>query len=100
MLLEISRQADADLSQILRAGFDSFGPVVAQDYHFSFGRTFALLKDRPRAGIAEPKLGPAVRSIKHRKHRIYYEIEADRIVVLRVLHAHRDVRRGFLREHG
>ncbi len=91
MRLERSEAADRDLDEILGYSVIQFGEAVAADYFFSFDEAFALLERHPRAGNPAPEAGAHVRRLKHRSHRIFYEIEQDRIFVLRILHPAMDV---------
>ncbi|MGK6318724.1 type II toxin-antitoxin system RelE/ParE family toxin [Sphingomonas sp. DT-204] len=86
MRLERSRTADRDLDEILAYSLLRFGEATARDYFFSFADAFGLLERHPHAGEAVDDIQPGVRRLKHRQHRIFYEIERDRIFVLRILH--------------
>lgn len=95
MRLELSVQADSDLADILAFGMENWGPAVGSEYFLSFDRSFRTLCERPMIGPAMPALGQQVRSFRHRRHRIYYEADMERVLILRVLHSSRDVRRAF-----
>lgn len=92
MRLELSAEADADLMELLEFGVSRFGFDVGRDYFFSFDKSFALLREHPRAGAERDDADPGVRCLVHRSHRIFYEIQDDRIWVLRIVHHARDVR--------
>lgn len=91
MRLERSRQAERDLDEILTYGTRRFGHDVGDAYFFSFEAAFALLVDNPQAGEPIDHVGPGVRKLTHRRHRIFYEIDGDRIWVLRVRHHAQDM---------
>ena len=46
------------------------------------------------AGQARLELGPGIRSLSHRPHRILYRVEGDMVIVDRIIHQARDVRRA------
>ena len=85
MRLELSEAADRDLDEILIYSTDRFGMATAIDYAESFAPVFAMLERHPRSGRTADGL-PEVRRFGHRRHRIFYEIIGDRIIVLRILH--------------
>ena len=91
MRLERSRQAERDLDDILTYGTRRFGEDVGDEYFFSFEAAFALLEANPKAGEPIDQIDPGVRKLTHRRHRIFYEIDGDRIWVLRVRHHAQDV---------
>ena len=86
MRLERSRAADSDLDEILAYSLLRFGEAAAREYFFSFEDAFGLLERHPAAGEAVDEIQPGVRRFRHRRHRIFYEIQQDRLFVLRILH--------------
>lgn len=86
MRLEKSQAADDDLDEILAYSRQRFGRSVGREYFFSFEHAFVLLERFPEAGEPADDIHPGVRRLKHRQHRIFYEIGDDRITVLRILH--------------
>ena len=64
----------------------AFGVRVARDYLDGLIAVFALIEARPLAGVAEPALGQGMRSFGFRSHRIYYKLEGDDLLVVRILH--------------
>lgn len=91
--LELSAAADADLADILAYSIETFGRDTAETYLRSFEESFALLREHPRAGAIHPTIEPPIRSLSHRSHRIFYDVEGDVVVVVRVLHKAMDVER-------
>ena len=88
---ELSRAADADLVAMLEYGGETFGWEAAEDYLASFERVLVLLCEHPRAGAVHETVRPPIRSIAHRRHRVYYDLLDDRVVVRRILHMSMDV---------
>ncbi len=95
--LRVSAEARRDLEEIGRVGVRDHGPVAAGAYLDGFRRLFRLLREQPFAGQERPELALGVRSLSHRPHRILYRIEDDTVVIDRIIHQARDVRRA-LRE--
>lgn len=93
MRLELSREADADIVDMLNYGTKSFGWAAAEAYAQSFDPRFELLIEHPQIGMAHPELRPNLRSLPHHSHRIYYSVEGEVLIVRRVLHKAMDVGR-------
>ena len=93
--LRVSVEARRDFREIKDRGVREFGPERAREHLAGFGRLFRLLRDQPFAGQERPDIEAGVRSLSHRPHRILYEIESDIVVILRIIHQARDVRRAF-----
>ncbi|WP_404712947.1 type II toxin-antitoxin system RelE/ParE family toxin [Sphingomonas sp. MMS24-J13] len=91
--LALSRAAEADLTDILAYGGETFGWDAAEDYVASFDHAFVLLRDHPRAGAVHAEIRPPIRSLPHRRHRIFYDVLDDGITVQRILHMSMDVAR-------
>lgn len=93
MRLELSREADADIVEMLGYGAENFGWAAAEAYVQSFQLRFDRLIAHPQIGMAHPELKEGLRSIPHGSHRIYYSVEGEMLTVRRILHKSRDVRR-------
>lgn len=85
--------AEADLADILDHGIEQFGKDVAHAYLRSFERAFDLLRRHPQAGTLHGDVLPPVRSLSHRSHRIFYDIDGETVWIVRVLHHAMDERR-------
>lgn len=93
----MSPAAEADLEDIDGFGGDAFGREVADRYSRGFREAFDLLRCHPEVGVRQPKLGRGVRSTPHRRHRIFYEVEGEVVLILRIFHHARDVKRSLLK---
>ncbi|MDV3458703.1 type II toxin-antitoxin system RelE/ParE family toxin [Sphingomonas sp. HF-S4] len=93
MRVTLSEAADADIAEILSYSIASHGRAAAEIYVGGIKRASELLIDHPAAGVAHPDIDPLVRSLPYRAHRLYYQIEPERILVLRVLHRSMDAAR-------
>lgn len=92
MRVTVSRQADADLDDILDYSLAAHGRETAESYLRTINATFDRIAGYPEIGMARSELG-AVQSVPVGQHRIFYEIVSDEILILRVLHKAMDVER-------
>lgn len=83
--------ADADLASILDYSIERFGEEVGEAYLASFGDAFNLLGRHPMAGALRTEIQPPIRSLSHRNHRIFYDVEDGVVWIVRVLHHAMDV---------
>lgn len=72
-----------------------FGPRVSRQYLDGLIASFDRLADRPQVGSVESGLGDGMRSLAYRSHRIYYRVEGDDLLVVRILHHARNVPSAF-----
>lgn len=89
--------AREDLREIRRHSKEAFGPEATIRYIEGLRTTAALIAERPLVGASEEDLAKGVRSFGFRSHRIYYQVDADIVTILRVLHHARDVPGAFRR---
>ena len=84
--LELSVDADRDIERLLSWGTLQFGEAAADRYHFSFQSTFDLLMRHPHTGARYEEVAHELRVFRHKSHRIFYLVEEDRLLIVRVLH--------------
>ncbi len=92
MRLELSRKAQADLAEIRDYTVGQFGADQAIAYLDAIEEAFRRLLAFPMMG--PPSLRSEVRSFGCRQHRIYYVVDGERVLVVRVLHKAMDVEKG------
>ena len=93
--LRISSQAERDLDDIAAWETDDFGEQVAASHIAGFERFFfALLRAHPLVGEARPAWGWGIRTVSHPPHRLLYRVDARGVLIVRVVHMSRDVRRA------
>lgn len=97
--LRLSAKARRDLERIGESGTEEHGVTASVRYVEGFRRYFRLLEEQPFAGQARPELGSDVRSLSHRPYRILYFVKGDVVVIDRILHQSRDIRRALREEH-
>lgn len=91
MRLELSRRAQADLDDIRDYSAERFGAARAVAYLDAVEQVLRRIVDFPEIGRAHDESDGGVRSYPAEEHRIYYEHDAGRVFVLRVLHKAVDV---------
>jgi toxin ParE1/3/4 len=92
--LDLSPAARADLVAIRIYSVEQFGGEVADSYFLGFDAAFSLLREHPLAGAACVGLGKGIRCLTHRRHRLFYHLDGDTVVILRVVHHAMDARRA------
>ena len=93
MRLELSRRAQSDLDEIRDYSVGRFGAARAIAYLDAIEGAFRQLLAYPDIGSARGGADDQVRSYPAEEHRIYYEHDAERVLVLRVLHKRMDAGR-------
>lgn len=90
MRLELSRRAQADLDDIRDFSAERFGATRAIACLDTVEEAFRRIVEFPEIGPAHGESDGVVRSYPTEEHRIYYEYDAGRVFVLRVLHKRMD----------
>jgi toxin ParE1/3/4 len=91
--IRLSAEAQTDLIDIDEYGAEQFSPDIADIYSRGFNEVFSLLRRHPLAGAAKPELGHNLRCITHRRHRIFYVVNNDVVLIVRIIHHARDAQR-------
>jgi toxin ParE1/3/4 len=92
--LRLAAAARADLADIDSYGALHFSDEAAAAYSRGFRRAFALLRKHPNSAPAREEYGEGVRCLVHRSHRILYVFDGEEVLIARVLHHSRDVKRA------
>jgi toxin ParE1/3/4 len=93
--LDIKATARAELAQIYDYSVAEFGREVAEVYLEGLRVTVDRLLEFPFMGAIYPDVKPEVRVMLHRSHRVFYRIEGEMILIVRILHKMRDARAVF-----
>jgi toxin ParE1/3/4 len=91
--LELSRRAESDLADIRDYSVEQFGVERALLYLDGIEAAFRLILDHPEIGGVHSNVVPPVRAYTVQRHRIFYTVAADAVLVERVLHSAMDVGR-------
>ncbi len=90
-------QAVTDLISIWTYYADNAGQGIAEKTRARIESAIRrVIVRHPHSGRPRPELGPAVHSFPVVLYMVYYEVSAGRPVILRVLHARRDLSRPLM----
>ena len=91
--LAYSGEASADIDEIAEFSVERFGPEIALAYVDGLETACERLANFPELAAVFPRIRPEMRCLAYRSHRIFYRIEAGEVLIVRVLHSARDVKR-------
>lgn len=94
MKIAIRAAARREISMILEYSAQ-YGPMAAGQWLHEFEKALKLLSEYPESGARRPMgVLPDLRMlcIPSTKYQIYYQIESQRIDMLRIVHGNRDVK--------
>jgi len=91
--VELTQDADDDLSDIYRYTLETYGETQAGAYFADISDALAALGENADKGPERPDIRAGLRSLPVNKHILFYRVLTDRIRVLRVLSMRRDARR-------
>lgn len=91
--IRLTTAAIGDLAEIDGFGGERFGDDAADAYQLGIAKVFARLQSFPLSGELRPAYGEEIRCVVYRSHRILYKVDAEGIVVARILHHSRDVQK-------
>ncbi|HEY1977341.1 MAG TPA: type II toxin-antitoxin system RelE/ParE family toxin [Candidatus Baltobacteraceae bacterium] len=97
MELVYHEKAASDLDHIWTYVEVHSGANVADDLVTRLNETlWSTVARQPRSGSQRPEFGADVRSFPIIPYVAFYEIEAKRVIVLRILHGRRDLRQPLM----
>ena len=88
---ELSKEADQDLDEIFDYTETVYGFDQAVEYISQFEGLFERLLENPALGRRRNEIRPGLRSFPKLEHVVFYRVLQDHILIIRVLHAHRDI---------
>lgn len=91
--VRLTEAASRDINEIEQYSAAEFGPEQTAEYLVGLLEALARLRDFPDLGVVRDDLRPDTRSLRYQSHRIYYRPMPGGIVIQRVLHYARQVRR-------
>jgi toxin ParE1/3/4 len=92
----VSPAARADLQEIRDYSLGQFSTEIADAYFLGFDDAFDLLARHPQAGPEKSDLGRGIRCLVHRRHRIFYRCEPNRVIIVRIIHHARNARQQLI----
>jgi toxin ParE1/3/4 len=81
----LSEKADEDLSRLYEYGILHYGQERADRYYNGLIERFEELAENPRLWQAVDHIRPGYRRSVYGRHAIYYRIDPDAIVIVRIL---------------
>ena len=94
--VRFTKAAARDIEELEQYSAAEFGSSVTAEYLGGLHEAFARLRDFPGMGIPRDDLRPESRALRYRSHRIYYRPMPGGILIQRVLHYARQVRREMI----
>lgn len=91
LFYELSIEADQDIDAIFDYSLEQFGVDQAVAYVSGFDDAFTQLLDNPDLGSKRPEIRKGLRSLVRESHIVFYRVLKDRIRIVRILHASRDL---------
>ena len=91
----LSPEARDDYESILIYSESTWGEHQAIVYRDALDRAIDRLALFPRMGRAREDVFPGCRVCRVRQHLLIYRIDADAVVIVRVLHVRQDIEREF-----
>lgn len=85
-----SAKAERDLINIWRYGYQEWGETEAYRYVRRIEQALLRLRLRPGIGVDSSDMIPGLRRWRVGSHHIYYQVDADRLYVVRVLGSTQD----------
>ena len=82
----LSKQAKSDILNVTRFTIDRFGINQARSYHESMIECFDALAENPKLGKTVYYIHQGYRRYNFESHAIFYKIEGQDILIVRVLH--------------
>ena len=94
--LRFTSAAARDIEELEQYSAAEFGSSATAEYLTGLHEALARLRDYPGMGVLRHDLRPDTRSFRYLSHRIYYRPMPGGILIQRVLHYARQVRREML----
>ena len=92
--LEYSVEAAADIDDLAAFSVARFGREAAADYLNGLQAACDQLTTYPERAAVYPRLEPEIRCLIYRRHRIFYRTTGKSVLIVRILHHARDVKRA------
>ncbi len=93
MQITLLPAAREDLREIWRFGSERWGDTRADLYFMELSEAIDRIGLNPLTNAQAEELGEPYRRLFYEAHTVVYRVEADAVVVVRVLHQSRDVAR-------
>lgn len=91
----LSPEARSDLRDVLLYTEQQWGLVQQHSFNAQLKAAFAHLARYPDLGVLRPEFGPRLRGRRVGQHVIIYQPSEDEVLIVRILHARRDLQAEF-----
>lgn len=91
--LRISRRAEADIASIANYTIAAFGIEQARRYRDQLQACLDSIRDNPSLGRSAAELASGLRRIRQQAHVVFYLVDGEQVVIVRVLHHRMDFER-------
>ncbi|MEH6717181.1 type II toxin-antitoxin system RelE/ParE family toxin [Parasphingorhabdus flavimaris] len=91
--LRLSRRAASDLAEIADYTIAEFGIDQARRYRDQLQACFRSLLANPQLGRSAEAVAPGLRRIRQQAHVVFYRVEREGLLIVRVLHHSMDFER-------
>lgn len=92
--LRYAPSAEADLFDILQT-ISLDNPAAARRFNEHLKTAILRLADYPQSAPARDNIRPGIRGLKVGRYIAYYRVSADDVLIVRILHAKRDIGASF-----
>lgn len=89
----VKPEAERDLKEIGRYTRRTWGKEQAQKYLHAIHEKILTLVDNPKLGVMRDEVAMGYRSTHTAHHHIFYRVERETVVIIRVLHQSMDIQR-------
>ena len=90
MRLTVSPEAASDIESIVAYGTERWGYEAAEAYSRGLRHQIGDLPEHPLRYAEMENVGQGVRSFAHRRHRVFYIVDSDTVLIIRILHQQAD----------
>lgn len=87
---KLSNAAARDIEDIYLYGFIEFGESQADQYTAMLESRIAILCANPQIGRIDSRVNPAIQRFECERHVIFYDLLAEHILIVRILHGATD----------
>ncbi len=91
MKVILSVEAENDLEEIYDYSVDRFGLKVADEYFSQMVEGFDRIAQFPESAIVRNELTADLRSKVYGSHVIFFKVQPEQILIIRILHQSRDM---------
>ena len=96
-MYKLSEAASQDIERLLDQSIIDFGLLQTEAYYNDLTHCLSLLAENPEMGTGADDIRAGYRRFPHESHLIFYTIQDEHILIIRILHKRMDVSRNILR---